>query len=335
MTLRCIRARHPVRHFLAPAFALIVSLLGSASALAQQPWPNKPIRIVVASTAGSSIDIPVRIVAEHLKNSLGQAIVVENKPQAAGTLATGEVARAAPDGYTYVMSFNGPLSNAPHLYSRLPYDPIKDLTPVIQLSGSPFVLGVPSALGVNTVKELLALIRAQPGRLNYSSLGNGSGTHLTMELLKTMEKLFVVHIPYAGGPAAAQAVATGEVQAAFMPAAVFVPHVKAGRVKLLAVSSRERFALLPEVPTMIEAGVAGFEADGWNGILAPAGTPKDIVDRMNREINAVIARPEVREQFARSQVRTGGGGAEQFGALIAAETKRWGPVIKYTGLRLD
>jgi tripartite-type tricarboxylate transporter receptor subunit TctC len=302
---------------------------------AQQSWPAKPIRIVVASTAGSSIDIPVRIVADQLKDRLGQPIVVENKPQAAGTLATGEVARAAPDGYTYVMSFNGPLANAPHLYTKLPYDPLKDLTPVIQLSGAPFVLGVPASLGVNSVKELLDMIRKQPGRMNYSSLGNGSGTHLTMELLKTLEKLFIVHIPYAGGPAAAQAVATGEVQAAFMPPAVFLPHVKAGRVKLLAVSTRERFPLLADLPTIAESGVAGFDSDGWNGIMAPAGTPKEIVARMNSEINQIIARPEVREQFAKSQLRAGGGTAEQFGTHVAAESKKWGPVIKYTGLKLD
>lgn len=318
---------------LAPA--LLWAMFGAAGGHAQQAWPTKPIRIVVASTAGSSIDIPVRVVAERLKDRLGQAIVVENKPQAAGTLATGEVARASPDGYTYVMSFNGPLSNAPHLYSKLPYDPIKDLAPVIRLAGTPFVLGVPTSLGVNSVKELLALIRKQPGKLNYSSLGNGSGTHLTMELLKTMEKLFIVHIPYAGGPAAAQAVATGEVQAAFMPAAVFIPHVSTGRVKLLAVSTLERFALLPDVPTMIEAGIAKFDSDGWSGILAPAGTPKDVIDRMNREINTIIAAPDVRERFAKSQVRTGGGSAEQFAKHIADESGRWGPVIKYTGLRLD
>ncbi|MEO7403924.1 MAG: tripartite tricarboxylate transporter substrate-binding protein [Burkholderiales bacterium] len=318
----------------------VIALVGAATFAAANPahaqsWPTKPLRILVASTAGSSIDVPVRIIGERLRDRLGQPVIVENRPAIAGTAAAAEVAKAAPDGYTFVMGFNGPFANAPHLYSRLTYDPVKDLAPVIKMGSSPFVLGVPVALGVNSVNEWLELLRKQPGKLNYSSLGNGSGTHLTMELLKTEQKVFIVHIPYVGGPAAAQAVATGEVQGAFLPPAVFAPHVAAGRVKLLAVSTAARFALLPNVPTMIEAGVKGFDSEAWSGIMGPAGTPRAILDRLNREINEVLKSSDVQASLAKAQTPVVGGTVDQFGALVASETKRWGPVIKYTGLKLD
>jgi tripartite-type tricarboxylate transporter receptor subunit TctC len=326
-----------------------VGLTIAAAHAHAQTWPTKPIRVIVASTPGSSIDIPVRVVGERLRERIGQPFVVENRPQAGGTVAVAEAARAAPDGYTYVMGFNGPFANAPHLFAKLPYDPLKDLVPVILMSGSPFALGVPTALGVDSVRDRAArlrpilddegltdaLARKAPGKLNYASLGNGSGSNLTAELLKTSEKVFLVHIPYAGGPAAAQSVATNETQAAFLPPAVFAPHVAAGRVKIIAVSSKERFALLPSVPTMAESGAPGFDSYGWNGLMAPTGTPREIIVRFNREINEVLKLPEVREQFAKAQVDVGGGSPEAFGALVASETKRWGPVIRWTGLKLD
>ena len=311
-----------------------VSAFTSVTANAQT-WPSKPIRILVASTAGSSIDVPMRIVADRLKDRIGQPVVIENRPQAGGTVAVAEAARAVPDGYTYSMGFNGPLANAPHLFANLSYDPVKDLRAVVLVSGAPFALGVPTALGINSVKELLDRVRAKPGKLNYSSLGNGSGTHLTMEMLKTMQQLFIVHIPYVGGPAAAQALATGEVQAAFLPPAVLMPHVRSNRVKVLAVSTKDRFAPTPEVPSMQEQGVKDFDIDSWNGLTGPAGLPNEIVTRLNREVNAILVDPAVREQFAKAGLRPGGGTPEEFGALIAAETKRWGPVIKRTGLKLD
>ncbi len=274
------------------ALALVALLLATSPA---HSFPTKPIRLVVASTAGSSLDIPARLVAERLRDKLPQPIVVENRAGAGGTLAVAETARAAPDGHTLALGFNGPLAYAPFLYSKLPYDPLKDLAPVILMGGQPFVLGVDANAGVANVRELVALWRKNPGRYNYSSLGNGSGSHLSMELLKSLEKLYAVHIPYAGGPAAAQAVATGEVSASFLPASVFIPHVQAGRVKLLAVSTRERWNLLSELPSVAEAGVREFHADGWNGIVAPAGTPREVILTLNRAINAVLEMPEVRD----------------------------------------
>ena len=315
------------------ALALAAAL--AAAVVSAQTWPQKPVRLVVSAAAGGSLDIPARAVAEKLRERLGQPVVVENRPTAGGTVAVGEVARAAPDGYTLIYSFNGPLAYAPFLYSKLPYDVQKDLTPVILMGGQPFVLGVSAASGISSVKELVEAARRQPGRLNYSSLGNGSGSHLTMELLKSEAKVFMIHIPYNGAVPAATAVASGDVQAAFLPPAVLLPHVQSGRVKLIGMSSINRFSLMPEVPTVAESGLPGFDSDGWNGILAPAGTPREIVLRLNREINEALGATDVREILVRNRIQAGGGTPEEFGALIARESKKWGPVIVFTGARLD
>ena len=315
--------------------SLLLLVMLTCAAAHGQSWPTKPVRIIVAGAPGSSLDIPVRAVGEKLKDRLGQAIVVENRVAAGGTVATEAVAKAPPDGYTFGMSFNGPLAYGPFLYSRLPYDPQKDLAPVVLMGGQPFVLAVPATLGVSSLKELLEMARANPGRLNYSSLGNGSGTHITMELLKSQARIFMVHIPYAGGVAAATAVATGDVQAHFAPISTVMPHVRAGRARLIAMSSEKRFALMPEVPTVAEQGFPGFDSFGWNGIIAPAGTPRDVILRLNREINDVFQLGDIRTLLASSQIEVGGGTPEAFGALIKRETERWGPVIRATGAKLD
>jgi tripartite-type tricarboxylate transporter receptor subunit TctC len=316
------------------ARALLLSLLVCASAWGQA-WPTKPVRIIVAGAPGSSLDIPVRAVGEKLKDRLGQPIVVENRVAAGGTVATDAAAKAPPDGYTFVMSFNGPLAYGPFLYSKLPYDPQKDLAAVILMGGQPFVLGVPATLGVNSVGELVDMARARPGQLNYSSLGNGSGTHITMELLKSRAKIFMVHIPYAGGVAASTAVATGDVHAHFAPISTIMPHVRSGRVTLIAISSETRFPLLADLPTVAEQGFPGFDSFGWNGILAPAGTPREILLRLNREINEIFQLADIRTLLANNQIQVGGGTPEDFAALIKRETERWGPVIRATGARLD
>lgn len=316
------------------AFALYLILLLAGSAFAQS-WPTKPVRIIVAGAPGSSLDIPVRAVGEKLKDRLGQPIVVENRVAAGGTVATDAAAKAAPDGYTFVMSFNGPLAYGPYLCSRLPYDPQKDLAAVILMGGQPFVLAVPAELKVNSVRELVDMAKANPGRLNYSSLGNGSGSHITMELLKIQARIFMVHIPYPGAVAAATAVATNEVQAYFAPIAAIMPHVRGGRARLIAMSSAERFALMPEIPTLAEQGFPGFDSFGWNGILAPAATPRDIIVRMNREINEVLKLQDIRTLLANNQINVGGGTPEEFAALIKNETERWAPVIRATGAKLD
>ena len=317
------------------AASVLLLSLALAAPGAALGWPERPVRVIVAGAPGSSLDIPVRVVGERLKDRLGQPLVVENRPAGGGTLAADAVAKAPADGYTLLMAFNGPLAYAPFLYSRLPYDPLKDFAPVVQMGGQPFVLAVPQALGVSSLGEWVERARAAPGRLNYSSLGNGSGTHITMELLKSSAKIFVVHIPYNGGPAAASAVATGEVQAHFAPIATIMPHVRAGRARLIAVSSAKRFTLLPDVPTVAEQGFPGFDSYGWNGIVAPAGTPREVIARLNREINEVLALPEVRATLANAQIEIAGGTPEAFGALLRREHERWGPVIRATGAKLD
>jgi tripartite-type tricarboxylate transporter receptor subunit TctC len=314
---------------------LIAALAAAAGNGVAQEWPSRPVRVIVAGAAGSSIDIPVRAIAERLKDRLGQPVVVENRPAAGGTVATDAVAKSAPDGHTLLMAFNGPLAYAPFLYARLPYDPQKDLAPVIQMGGQPFVLAVPAALGVSGVADFLELARRQPGRLNYSSLGNGSGTHVTMELLKSRAKVFIVHIPYPGGVAAATAVATGEVQAYFAPVATVLAHVRGGRVKLIATSGEKRSPLMPELPSVAEQGFPGFDAYGWNGILAPAGAPRAVILRLNREINDALLLPEVRTLLANNHVEIAGGSPEDFAALMRRDAERWGPVIRATGVKLD
>ncbi len=317
-------------------FTAIFSLAAaiSAGSAAAQGFPAKPVRLIVSAAAGGSLDIPARAIAERLRDRL--PLIVENQPAAGGTVAVGNVAKSAPDGYTLIYGFNGPLAYAPFLFSNLSYDPLKDLTPVILMGGQPFTLGVSPSLGVNNVKELVDLLRKSPGKYNYSSLSNGSASHLSMELVKNMTRTFMVHIPYNGAPPAAAALATGDVHAAFLPAIVMMPFVQSGRIKILAVSTKDRFPLTPEVPTVAESGgLKGFDADGWNGILAPAGTPREIVLRLNRDINDALASNEVRAVLTKAQIRPRGGSPEDFGELMRGEAQKWGPVIKFTGARLD
>jgi len=315
--------------------ATFIAVLAAAAFNAQaQSFPAKPVRLIVSGAAGGSLDIPARAIAERLRDRL--PMVVENRPAAGGTVAVGDVAKAAPDGYTLVFGFNGPLAYAPFLFSKLAYDPIKDLTPVIWMGGQPFTLGVSASLGINSVKELIELMRKNPGKYNYASLGNGSGSHLSMELVKSMTKTFMLHIPYNGAPPAAAAVATGDAHAAFLPATVMMPFVQSGRIKILAVSTKERFPLTPDVPTVAESGgLKDFDSDGWNGILAPAGTPREVVLRINRDINDALASAEVRAILVKAQIRPRGGSPEEFGELMRGEARKWGPVIKNTGARLD
>jgi tripartite-type tricarboxylate transporter receptor subunit TctC len=298
-------------------------------------YPNRAVRLVNSGITGGTVDIPARALADKLRERFGQSIVVENRPAAGGTLAVAQVAKAAPDGYTLIYSFSGPLAFAPHLYPSLPYDVQKDFTPVIFIGRVPFVLAVSATSDISNIQELIEAARKQPGKLNYSSVGNGSGTHLAMELFKSETRIALSHVPYNGGIPAATALASGQAQATFLPPALLLAHVQLGRVKIIGVASRERLPQMPTVPTVAESGLPGFESDGWHGILAPAGTPRDIVLRLNKEINDALAAPEVREIFARTDTHAVGGTPEQFGRLIASESKKWAAVIRSTGARVD
>ncbi len=334
--LQSVPGRPGVRSFLRRvAAAFVVATLGFAATPATaQTWPDKPLRIVVAAPAGSSLDTLARVIGDRLKPRLGQPVVVENKPAASGTVATGDVARAAPDGCTLVMSYNGPLAIAP-LLQKLPYDATRDLAPVVLTSSQPNVLVVNAQLPVRSVQELVGWSKANPGKLFYASVGNGSSSQLTMELLKTLSGLDAVHVPFNGSPPAVTATVQGETQLMFAVMQPLAAQVQAGKLRALAVTSARRFPLLPDLPTIAEAGYAGFEALAWNGLLVPAATPAPVVARLNAEINAVLREPDVAARMRDAGFDLAGGSPEQFARVIAAESARWAPVIRQIGLRLD
>lgn len=314
---------------------LLTCILSLAGATANaDAWPSRPIHFVVAAPAGSSLDVIARTVGDKLRDRLGQPVVVDNVPGASGTIATGSVARATPDGYTMLLSYNGPLAYTRFL-TTLSYDPQKDLLPVIQTSSQPNVLAVNAGLPVKSVSELIAYAKARPGKLNYASVGNGSSSHLTMELFKSLSAIHVVHIPYNGAPPAAQSLAAGDTQMLFSVPSVIMPFIRSGKVKALAVTGATRFALLPELPTVAEAGLPKFESLTWNGVMVPAGTPAEIVVRLNREIDAILALPEVKARLNNAGLEPVGGPQDQFRKLIAAEAVKWSDIIRKTGAKLD
>jgi tripartite-type tricarboxylate transporter receptor subunit TctC len=312
--------------------ALTLSLI--ASIACADTWPTRPIRFIVAAPGGSSLDVIARTIGDKLKDRFSQPIVVDNIPGASGTIATAQAARAAPDGYTLLMSFNGPLASTQFL-TRLPYDPQKDLAPVILTSSQPNVLAVNAGVPASNVRELIAYAKAHPGKLNYASVGNGSSSHLTMELFKTMAGIYAVHIPYNGAPPAALSIAAGDTQMLFAIPTVVMPQVKNGKVKALAVTSATRFSLLADIPTVAEAGLPKFEALAWNGILVPAGTPIEIVRRLNREIDALLKTPEVKARLHNAGLEPAGGSPEEFKALIESEARKWSEIVKRTDAKLD
>lgn len=295
----------------------------------------RSLRIILAAPPGSSIDVLGRVVADKLRERLGHTVVVENRPAAGGTVGTNEIAKAASDGATIGLSFTGPLATAPYLYAKLPYDPAKDLAPIVLVGTAPNVLAVASTLPVGSFKEFIAYARQRPGQLNYASLGNGSASHLSMELLKTDAGIFMVHIPFNGAPPAVQATAAGDVHAVMSNPTTLLPIAQTGRIKLLAVTSRDRWPTLPELPTIDESGFTGFEAIAWNGFVAPAATPRARIDELNREINMILALPDVRSRIEAAGWRIAGGTPESFANFLQAERSRWQPVIKRSGARLD
>ncbi len=318
-------------------------LLGAAALSAVSAPPvafaqlssSRTLRVILTAPPGSSIDVLGRVIADQLRERRGQVVLVENRPAAGGTVGTNEIAKAAPDRATIGLSFTGPLATAPFLYSKLPYDPVRELAPIVLVGTGPNVLAVTNSLPVNSFKEFLAYARQHPGRLNYASVGNGSASHLSMELLKTEAGLFLVHIPFNGAPPAVQATAAGDVHAVMSNPTTLLPVAQSGRVKLLAVTSRERWPALRDLPTIHESGFPGFEAIAWNGFVAPAATPRASIDALNQEINSILAMPDTRARIEAAGWRIGGGTPESFGAFMQAERARWQPIIKRSGARLD
>ncbi|MCL4763035.1 MAG: tripartite tricarboxylate transporter substrate binding protein [Burkholderiales bacterium] len=318
------------RHFLAAAAALL-----AAAALAHaQAWPDRPVRIVVASGAGSSLDALARAFADPLRERLGQPVIVENRPGAGGTLATSEVARAAPDGYTLLLGFPGPLAFGP-LLQKLTYDVQKDLTPVIITSNQPLVLAVNADLPVRTVPELVAYGKANPDKLAYASVGNGSSSHLGIELLKMLAGFDALHVPFNGSPPAVLATVQGETKMVLSVMQPLQAQIQAGKLRPIAVTTVKRFFLFPDLPSIAEAGYPGYELQGWNGIMAPAGTPPAVVARLNAELNAVMQRPEIVQKMQGLGFELIGGPPERFGKLIRDDVERLTPVVRKVGLKVD
>ncbi len=321
--------------------ALALALAASMGAFAQAApadapaWPTKAIRMIVVFPPGSSPDLVARMLNDKLGAALGQPVIVENRPGAGGNLGTALVAKAAPDGYTIGLSIGGPLAVNKVLYARLDYDPFKDLAPITLVAASPNVLVVDPKLGVSTVKEFTALVRSQPGKLNYGSIGNGSASHLTMELLKTRAGMDIVHVPYPGSPQVNAAIASGQIAAGFVVPATAMPLVQAGRLKALAVTSSGRSLVLPGLPTVAESGFPGFQSTAWIGMVAPAGTPPAILDRLSRELVRIIRSDEVKTRMLRIYFQAVGTAPDGLAHLMREEVERWGKVIKQTGAKAD
>ena len=316
------------------ALALLL-LLAAALPAPAQTWPPKTVRILVPFGAGSTPDIVARVVADGLsKKYPGSAFVVENKPGASGNIATDAVAKAAPDGATIGVSIGGPLAINTLLFSKLPYDPRKDIAPITQLVTQPSVLAVNPELKVNTVGELVALLKANPGKYNFASIGNGSLSHLAMEAIAIKSGTRLVHVPYPSSPQAITAVIRGDAQMACLPAISVTPQAKAGKVKILAVSTAKRSPYLPDVPTLKESGI-DVEADAWNGLIAPGATPKPIIDQINKDVVDIIKQPAVRDKLAAQLMEPAGSTPEQFRALIDGEIARWAPVIKAANVKVN
>ncbi|MFN9805524.1 MAG: Bug family tripartite tricarboxylate transporter substrate binding protein [Betaproteobacteria bacterium] len=317
------------------AAGTLAALRAPASAQEPASYPSRPLRMILTAPPGSSIDVLGRLLAEGLRERLGQPVIADNRPQAGGTAGTDAIAKAAPDGYTIGLSFTGPLATAPALYRRLPYDPARDLAPVIRVGTAPNILAVHAGLPVRSVAEFIALTRARPGQLNYASVGNGSASHLAMELLKKDGGLFIVHIPFNGAPPAAQAVAAGDVQAIMSNPTSLLPLIQAGKLRPLAVTGARRWSGDPGLPTIAESGFPGFEAVAWNGIVAPAAVPGAIVARLNAEIAALLRQPDVVRRVEAAGWESAPGSADDFRRYISDERARWEPVIRRSGARLD
>lgn len=301
-----------------------------------QAYPTvKPIRLVVPFAPGGNVDITARTIAPALGEALGQSVIVENRPGAGGVLGADIVAKAVPDGYTLLMGSNSSVSVAPALYPRNPYHPIRDFAPIALVAATPFVLVVHPSVPAKTLEELIALAKAKPGTLSMASGGTGSSNHLVGELFQSLTGTKLLHVPYKGAGAVAADLLGGQVQLLFDQLAASTPNIKAGRLRALAVTSTSRASVVPDVPTMAEAGVKGMDVTNITGVLAPAGTPADIVAKVNAAVLKAIARPEVKERFATLGVNPLGGTPDEFAAFIREDFAKWTKVIKDGNIKVD
>jgi tripartite-type tricarboxylate transporter receptor subunit TctC len=323
------------------AFAILTAAVTAASpwtrqVLAAEPgWPSRPIRLIVPGGPGGVIDLRARWLAERLARRLGQNVYVEDVPGAGGNIGTAQAARARPDGYTLAIVHQGTLTINPHLYSHPGYDALADFAPITRVGVGPLVLAVQPALPARSVAELIALAKAQPGRLSFGSPGIGTPPHIAGELFKRMAAIDLTHVPYRGGGQAVSDLIGGQISMSIEGMNVQLPFVRSGQIRALAVTGRERSPALPGVPTVAESGVPGYQFLGWVGVAAPAATPRPIVDRLAREIVALLDSDEAREWFASYGLAPGGGTPEDLAAQIRAEHQKWGRFIREAGIKAD
>jgi tripartite-type tricarboxylate transporter receptor subunit TctC len=318
-----------LRWALGAMFALIA--LGASA----QGYPTRPIRLVVPFPAAGTTDILARAAAQKLTETLGQAVVVDNRPGAGGNIGSDLVAKSAPDGYTLLMGTVGTHAINPSLYSKMPYDHVKDFVPLVLVAGVPNVLVVNPALPVNSVADLIKLAKDKPGTINFASSGSGTSIHLSGELFKTMAAVDMTHVPYKGSSPALTDLIGGQVQVMFDNLPSALPQIKGGKLRAIAVTSLKRAPALPDIPTISESGLPGFEASSWFGVLAPAGTPAPIVARINAEVNKWLQSADAREKLLAQGAEAAGGSPEQFAAHIRAETEKWAKVVKASGAKVD
>lgn len=318
--------------------AAIASLSLFAVGVQAQSYPQRPVKLVVPFTPGGSADILARAVGQELSKSLGQPFVVENLPGAGGSLATERVMRAAADGYTLFMGHTGTLAVNPHLYPKLALNPSRDFAPVALVARVPNVLVVHPSVAAQSLAELVALAKAKPNEISYGSGGNGSAAHITMEYLKLQTGTPMQHVPYRGTAPSVNDLLAGQIQVLFTGSPALLPHIKAGKMRALAVSSSKRVPLLPDVPTVAETavkGAAGFEADQWYGLVAPANTPALVVKLLNEQVNKALASPEVLKRFSAEGAEPSPISPAAFGTLIDSEVKRWGAVVRNAKVTVD
>jgi tripartite-type tricarboxylate transporter receptor subunit TctC len=311
--------------------ALVLIFAATANA---QTFPTKPIKIIVPFPAGGTVDFFARVISTKLSDALGQSVLVENRAGAGGNIAAEAVAKAAPDGYTLLMGSEIIAINT-SLYSKIGYDPVKDLAPITLVGTVPNILIVHPGLPVNSVNDLIALANKTPGKISFASTGQGTSTHLSSELFKLMAHVDMLHVPYKGGPPAIADLISGQVNMMFINMPTGISHVRSGKAKILAVSSIKRVSQLPDVPTVDQAGVKGFETAAWSGLYAPAGTPTDIINRLNAEVVKILKQPGVKEQLMAQGAEPVGDTPEEFSRFTLAEISKWAKIIKVSGAKVD
>jgi tripartite-type tricarboxylate transporter receptor subunit TctC len=315
---------------------LVGAALALPSAVAAQTdnYPSRPIRVVVAFTAGGTTDIIARLVGKKLTDAWGPAVIIDNRPGAGGNLGSNVVAKAAPDGYTLLIGSVGPLAINATLYPDMPYDHLKDFVPICLVASVPNMLVVHPSVPVHSVQDLIDLARAKPGTLNYGSTGNGTTGHLSGELLNGRAKIGLVHVPYRGATAVTDLLG-GQVQLMFATIPSVIQHVRAGRLRAIAVTSSRRSPALPDIPTVAESGFPGFEAGSWFGFVAPTGTPEPIIRKLHEQIAAIVRMRDINEQLASQGADPVGSTPEEFGQYMQSETEKWAKVVRASGIRLE